>query len=216
MTFTDIVKKHFGYLKSYGFKVTFESNSEVRPQTDGVVEYISNTIQIVIDSEIGSASVWFYRIIDGKKFYLTPIDIFEYLQTNNEEKDLLLSVAPKDQLEARALFNRKFLLNQPDWTAATGNSIEKLELSLKNYAKWLREHADLCLTGNFSQWPKFYEFKILRAKAERLRRGDNELVYTEVQDDEGNWKLTKQSVFKDQLEHIEKLKKEFPVQDGMS
>lgn len=210
MTFTGIVKKHFGYLKSYGFKVTFESNSEVRPQTDGVVEYISNTIQIVIDSEIGSASVWFYRIIDGKKFYLTPIDIFEYLQTNNEEKDLLLSVAPKDQLEARALFHRKFLLNQPDWTAATGNSVEKLELSLTNYAKWLIAHADLCLAGDFSQWPKFYEYKILRAKAERLRRGDDELVYTEVQDDQGNWKLIKQSIFKDQLEHIEKLKKEFP------
>lgn len=210
MTFTDIVKKHFGYLKSYGFKVTFESNSEVRPQTDGVVEYISNTIQIVIDSEIGSASVWFYRIIDGKKFYLTPIDIFEYLQTNNEEKDLLLSVAPKDQLEARALFHRKFLLNQPDWTAATGNSVEKLELSLTNYAKWLIAHADLCLAGDFSQLPKFYEYKILRAKAERLRRGDDELVYTEVQDDQGNWKLIKQSIFKDQLEHIEKLKKEFP------
>jgi len=36
MTFTYRVKKEFGYLEfDYGFRVTHESNSEVRSQTDG-------------------------------------------------------------------------------------------------------------------------------------------------------------------------------------
>lgn len=52
LTFIDRAKKHFGYLESeLGFKVSLENNSEVRPQTDGVVEYTSDTTVIVIDSE---------------------------------------------------------------------------------------------------------------------------------------------------------------------
>ena len=208
--FTDRTKKHFQWLESeYGFKISLEGNSDVRPRTDGVMEYTSSTTKVVIDSETGSAAAWFYRILDGKKYYLTPVDIYEYLNTDNKEKELLLSIDPMDQPEARALFNRIFLLNQPEWNSATREIMEKLDLRLLNYAKWLKDHADLCLTGDFSQWPKFYEYKILRARAERLRCGDDELVYTEVKDDEGNWKLIKQSVFKDELEHIEKLKKEF-------
>ena len=108
MNLIDRVKKHFGYLEfELGFKVSLENNSEVRPQTDGVVEYISDTTVIVIDSETGYAAVRFYRVKDGKKHYLTPVDIHEYLNTTDKEKKLLLSTNPKDQHAASALFNQK-------------------------------------------------------------------------------------------------------------
>ena len=210
MTFTDRVKKHFGYLESeYGFKVTVEGNSDIRPQTDGAVEYTSDTTVIVIDSETGYAAVWFYRIKDGRKYDLDPVAIHEYSNTGDKEKELLLSTNPKDHSTASALFNQKFLLNQPGWKSESDTTQDKLEIRLVNYANWLKTHANLCLTGDFSRWPEFYEYKIHRARADHLRRGKDELAYASVKDSDGNYKLVKQSAFKDDLEHIEKLKKEF-------
>ena len=210
MTFVDRVKKHFSYLESeYGFKVTVEGNSDIRPQTDGAVEYTSDTTVIVIDSETGYAAVWFYRIKDGRKYDLDPVAIHEYLNTSDKEKELLLSTNPKDHSTASALFNQKFLLNQPGWKSESDTTQDKLEIRLVNYANWLKTHANLCLIGDFSRWPEFYEYKIHRARADHLRRGKDELAYASVKDSDGNYKLIKQSAFKDDLEHIEKLKKEF-------
>lgn len=103
LTFVDRVKKYFDYLESeYGFKITLENNSEVRPLTDGVVEYTSDTTVVVIDSETGYAAVWFCRIKDGKRFDLDPVTIYEYLTTNDKKKKLLLSANPKDHSAATA------------------------------------------------------------------------------------------------------------------
>jgi hypothetical protein len=210
MTFVNKVKKHFSFLESeYGFNLTFESNSEVRPQTDGVVEYTSNTVVVVIDSEIGSAAVWFYRIKDGKKYELDPVAIHEYLNTSDKEKEILLSTNPKDDSDASTLFNQIFLLNQPAWKALDGTTQDKLEKRLANYASWMKTHANLCLVGDFSQWSKFYGYKIHRARADHLRLGKDDVAYARMKDADGNWKLIKQSIFKDKLEHVEKLKKEF-------
>ena len=210
MTFIDRVKKHFGYLESkYSFKATFESNSEVRPQTDGVVEYTSDTTVVVIDSETGSAAVWFYRIKDGRKYDLDPVAIHEYLNTSDKEKELLLSTNPEDDSAASALFNQKFLLNESGWRSEGDTTQERLGIRLANYANWLKAHANLCLEGDFSQWPKFYEYKIYRARADHLRLGKDDAAYARVKDADGNYKLIKQSLFKAKLEHVEKLKKEF-------
>ena len=211
ITLTNTIKNHFDYIESeYGFKISLERNSEVRPQTDGVVEYISNTTVIIIDSETGYAAVRFYRIKDGKKYYLTPVDIHEYLNTTDKEKEILLSTTSDDEAAASSLFNQKFLLNQPRWKSDSGTTQDKLEIRLANYANWLKANANLCLKGDFSRWAKFYEYKVHRAQADHLRRGKDELVYARVKDADGNYKLIKQSAFKDELEHIEKLKKEFP------
>lgn len=211
INFVDRVKEYFNYLESeYGFLITYESNSHVRPQTDGAVEYTSDTTVVLIDSETGYATVRFYRITDGKKYYLTPVDIYEYLNTSDEEKELLLSTNPESQSPAAALFNKKFLLNQPGWKGSRG-STQDLDTELRNFSDWLKAHANLCLVGRFSLWPKFYEYKVNRARADRLRRGKDELGYARVKDSNGNWKLIKQSIFKDELEHVEKLKKEFLV-----
>jgi len=211
MTFVDRVRKHFGYLESeYGFKKIHEGISDVRPQTDGVVEYTSNTTVVVIDSETGSAAAWFYRIKDGRKYDLDPVAIHEYLNTSDKEKELLLSTNPKDDSAASALFNQKFLLNQTEWKTDSDMTQDKLEVRLANYANWLKVNANLCLEGDFSQWPKFYEYKIHRARAEHLRLGKDDVAYARVKDADGNYKLIKQSLFKAKLDHIEKLKKEFP------
>lgn len=209
MTFVDRVKKHFNYLESeFGFRIIFANNSEVRSQTDGMVKYESDTAVILIDSETGYVTVKFARVVDGEKYYLTPIDVYEYLNTSEKEKELLLSTNPKDQPAASALFNEKFLLNQPGWKGNQG-TIQDLEKELGNFSNWLKEHANLSLKGDFSQWPRFYEYKIYRARADHLRRGKDELGYARAKDAEGNWRLIKQSIFKDKLEHVEKLKKDF-------
>jgi len=210
MTFIERVKKHYGFLISeYGFKATTERNGDSRPQTDGLVEYTSNNTVVVIDSETGSAAVWFYRIKDGRKYDLDPVAIHEYLNTSNDDKKLLLSTSPADASAATSLFNRIFLLNQPDWKSNDGTTQEKLEKRLANYAAWLKQNANLCLKGEFSRWPEFYEYKVNRARANHLRLGKDEMGYAQVQDNEGNWKFAKQSIFKEDLEHAEKLKKEF-------
>jgi hypothetical protein len=210
VNFVTRAKQHFNYLESeYGFRCSQASNSEVRPQTDGIVEYTSDTTAIVIDSETGYAAVWFYRIKDGRKYDLDPVAIDEYLNTTDKEKELLLSTNPNNQPAASDLFNRKFLLNQPGWTSGSDTTEEKLDKRLTNYANWLKAHAELCLKGDFSLWPAFYEYKIQRARADHLRRGKDELGYARVKDAEGNYKLIKQSIFKDKLDHVEKLKKEF-------
>lgn len=209
INFIDRVKKHFGYLESqYGFTITYEGNSDVRPQTDGAVKYTSNTTVVLIDSETGYATARFYRVKDGEKYYLTPVDIFEYLNTTDKEKELLLSTNPADQVSASALFNKTLLLNQPGWKGSHG-TVQDLDEELRNFSIWLKTHANICLKGDFSLWPKLYEYKINRARADHLRRGKDELGYARVKDSNGNWKLIKQSIFKDKLEHVEKLKKEF-------
>lgn len=209
INFVDRIKKYFDFLESeYGFKITREGNSNVRPQTDGVVEYSSNSTVVVIDSETGYATVLVYRIKDGDKYYLTPVDIHEYLNTTDKEKELLLSTNPADQSLASALFNKKFLLNQPDWRGSHGTT-EDLDNELKKFSNWLQAHANYCLKADFSRWPEFYEYKIHRARADHLRSGKNELGFVRVKDTDGNWKLIQQSIFKDKLEHAEKLKKEF-------
>jgi hypothetical protein len=210
LSFVDKVKKNFSYLEDeYGFKPVKEGNSDIRKQTDGVVEYQSDTTAVVIDSETGYAAVWFYRIKDGRKFDLDPITIHEYLNTSEKDRELLLSSNPKDESAASALFNRKFLLNQPEWNPTGETSQDQLELRLENYSKWLRKHANLCLQGDFTKWPELYEYKVLRARANHIRRGKNELEYVQVKDITGNWKLIKQPIFQDELAHVEKLKNEF-------
>lgn len=207
--FVDRVKKYFSYLESeYGFIITHESNSDVRPQTDGAVEYTSDTTVVLIDSETGYVTVRFYRIKDGKKYYLTPVDIYEYLNTSDEEKELLLSTNPANKSAASALFNQKFLLNQPGWKDSRG-TVQDLDTELRNFSAWLKANANLCIAGKSSWWPNFYEYKVNRARADHLRRGKDELGYARVKDSNGNWKLIKQPVFKDELEHVDKLKKEF-------
>jgi len=107
------------------------------------------------------------------------------------------------------LFNQKFLLNKPGWKGNKG-TVQDLEKELESFSKWLKEHANLCLKGDFSQWARFYEYKIYRARADHLQRGKDELGYARIKDVDGHSKLIKQSIFKDKLDHVEKLRKEFP------
>ena len=209
ISFIERAKRYFEFLETdFDFRIIGETNSEFRSQTDGGIEFASEAINVLIDSENGYATLRFYRAKDGEKYYLTPIDIYEYLNTTSEEKELLLSTSPADKPEASDLFNKKFLLNQPGWKGSHGTA-EDLDNELKKYSDWLRRHATLLLEKDLSWWPRIYEYKINRARADHLRSGRDELSYARVKDVNGNWKLSKQSIFKDKLEHVEKLKKEF-------
>jgi hypothetical protein len=210
-SFIDKVKKHFAYLEvEYHFRLTHASNSTVRPEIDGVVEYTSATTSILIDSETGYVMVRFYRTKDGKNYYLTPIDVYEYLNTSGTEKELLLSKNPADETAINALFSKTFLLNQPGWKGSRGTA-DDVDKELRSFSEWLRTHAYLFLKEDFSLWPKLFEYKIYRARAEKLRRGEDDLVYTMITDEDGKRKLVKQSAFRDDLEYVERLKKELSL-----
>jgi len=209
LTFVDKVKKHFGYLESeYGFKITFEGNSDVRPQTDGAVKYASNTTLILIDSETGQAAVRFVRVQDNERYYLDPVSIHEYLSISEKEKQILLSRDMKDQDTANAIFRKTFLLSTPDWKSSRDDIQRDLESRLKNYANWLKENADLCLLGNFSRWPELYEYKINRLMADELRRGGKEVVRAVVRDENGTLKTIERPIFQRERDHLLKLRKE--------
>jgi hypothetical protein len=208
-TFVERVKHHFGYLEfEYGFKIIFASNSEVRPQLDGMVKYVSNTTLILIDSEVGQAAVRFVRIQDDERYYLDPVSIHEYLNTSEEEKQILLSRDIKDKDAANAIFSKTFLLSSPDWKSSSGDIYRDLERRLKNYANWLKENADLCLLGNFSRWPEFYEYKINRLMADELRRGGKEVVLAVVKDENGILKTIERPIFQRERDHLLRLRKE--------
>lgn len=208
-TFTDRVKKHFGYLETeYEFRVLLEGNSDVRPQTDGVVKYASNTTLILIDSETGQAAVRFVRIQDDERYYLDPVSIHEHLNTSEEEKRILLSRDIKNQDAANAIFSKTFLLSSPDWKSRREDIYEDLERQLKNYANWLKENAELCLLGNFSRWPEFYEYKINRLMADELRRGGKEVVLAVVKDENGAFKTIERPIFQRERDHLSRLRKE--------
>ena len=208
INFVDRAKEYFRFLESeFGFRIIQESNSEIRPETNGAIEYVSNIIGILIDSETGYVGVRIYRIKDGNNYYLTPIDIHEYLNTSDKEKELLLSTNPADKSLGSALFNQKFLLNQPGWKGSRG-TVQDLDNELMNFSSWLKSNANICLEGELLQWIKIYEYKINRAKADHIKRGEDEFEYAQVKDATGNWKLIKQPIFQKELAHIEKLKKE--------
>jgi len=209
LTFIDTVKKEFGYLETeYDFKVTHASNSDVRPQTDGVVKYASDTTLILIDSETGQAAVRFVRIQEDERYYLDPVSIHEYLHTSEEEKRILLSRDRKDQDAANIIFSKTFLLSSPDWRRRREDVSGDLARQLINYANWLKENADLCLLGNFSRWPEFYEFKINRLMADELRRGAKEVVLAVVKDENGALKTIERPIFQRERDHLTRLRKE--------
>jgi hypothetical protein len=208
-SFVDRVKKHFGYLESeYDFRIVHESVYDVRSETDGTVEYQSHNICVLIDSETGFVTLRFYRVKDGKDFYLTPIDVNEFLNTNEKEKKILLSMNPEDKLAATALFDEKFLLNQPGWKGSRG-TVDDVNRELQNFANWLKKHADIWLKDDSLLWTKLYEYKIQRARADQLRRGEDEFIYVRMKDANGKFRLIQQSIFHDDLQYIDKLKREF-------
>ena len=207
--FVDKVKKYFGYLESeYGFKLILAVDSDTRPETDGTVKYSSNTTLITIDSEMGQAAVRFVRVQDDERYYLDPVSIHEYLNTNKKEKEILLSKNANDKEAANAIFHRIFLLTLPNWKISRDDMRTSLERQLKNYSNWLKEHADLCLSGNLSRWPEFYEYKIHRLLADELRRGGKEFVKAVVKDENGKLKTIDRPIFQRERDHLNKLKKE--------
>ena len=207
--FVDKVIKHFGYLEAqYGFKAILAVNSDVRPQTDGVVKYASTTRLILIDSEMGQAAVKFVRIQDDERYYLDPVSIHEYLNTSDEDKQTLLSRDMKDDDAANAIFSKTFLLSLPGWKSSGLDVSRDLERRLDNYAKWLKENADLCLSGDFSRWPEFYEYKINRLMADELRGGGKEFVKAVVRDENGKVRTIERPIFQNERDHLVRLRKE--------
>jgi hypothetical protein len=207
--FVDKVEKYFDYLKSeYNSNEIFAANSTVRPQTDGVVRYASKTTLIVIDSEAGQAAVKFIRIQDEERYYLDPVSIHEFLTTSELEKQILLSHDTKNKDAANAIFSKRFLLLSPEWKNKREDANSYLENQLKNYASWLKKNAELCLLGNFSKWPEFYEYKINRLIADELRRGGKETVMSVIKDEKGNFKTIKRPIFQNEKDHLVRLKKE--------
>lgn len=179
----------------------------MRPLTDGAVDYTSSSMVVAIESDTGYTTLHFYRLQDGRTYYITPIDIHEYLNTSEMEKKLLLSTDTAGRLAASSLANEKLLLNQPAWKASHG-TLEDLEREFRNFAAWIQEHAGLCVAGDFSRWPAIYEYKINRARADSLRRGKSELVRELIKDADGNFKTVMRPIYTRELEHVEKLKKE--------
>jgi hypothetical protein len=208
-TFVDRTMRHFSFLETeYDFKVILASSSEVRPQTDGVVKYASNTILVVIDSDMGQAAMGFGRIQDDERNCLDPISIHEYLNTSESEKQVLLSIEPSNQLVASRIRTERSLSSTPAWRGTGGDIYQDLETRLGNFANWLKENADLCLSGDLSRWPALYEYKINRMMADELRRGGKSVVKAVVKDEGGKLKTIERPIFQREKEHLAKLKRE--------
>lgn len=208
-TFVDRIKDYFGYLESdYGFKVNLETNSPIRPMTDGLVKFTSNTTVIMVDSELGQAAVRFIRVQDSERYYLDPVSIHEYLTTDQSEKQILLSKNPADQTAALTIFNKHFLLHHPEWKNDLDDTSKKLDIQLKNYAAWIKKHASLCLLGDFSNWPDFYEYKIKRLIANEIRQGGPEFVKAIIKDENGKPKMIERPIFQKEQEHLVRLRNE--------
>lgn len=209
-TFTEKVRRHFGYLESeYGFNIDFAENSPTRHRTDGVVKYRSDTTLILIDSDTGQAAIRFVRVQDNESFYIDPVSIHEYLNTSEQEKQSLLSKNIEDQQAADAIFRKTFLLSSQMWKPSGKDTLEDLEQRLRNYAIWLKENADLCLSGDLSKWIEFYEYKIGRQMADELRRGGKGFVTAIVKDENGKFKKIERPIFQRERDYLEKLKQEY-------
>ena len=207
-TFVDKVNRHFDFLEKYGFKVVLAINSKIRPQTDGVVKYASKSLLLIIDSEIGQAALRLVRLQDDERFYLDPVSIHEYLVTNDYEKKTLLSRDEINRELANEIFSKKYLLSSPEWKSEGKDIHEDLEKRLKNYAGWVKDNSDLWLSGNISQWPEMYEYKINRLVADELRRSGKGVVKAVVKDEKGVLKTIERPIFQREMEHLHKLKKE--------
>ena len=208
-TFVEKIRKYFSFLESeYDFKLILADDSKFRPQTDGIAKYTSKSTLITIDSETGQATVRFMRVQDDERYYLDPVSIHEYLNTNNKEKEILLSRDLNDQSAANDIFNKTFLLSLPNWKNNREDVYIDLERQLKNYANWLKEFANLCLKGDFLRWPEFYEYKINRLIADELRKGGKEFVKAVVKDENGTLKTIERPIFQRERDHLATLRKE--------
>ena len=208
-TFVDKAKKRFSFLKTnFDFRLYFEKISKTHPETDGIVKYKSGTTLLLIDSELGQVAVRFVRVQDNEKYYLDPVSIHEYLNTNEQEKQILLSRNGKNQEAANTIFRNTYLLSKPNWKNSGQDVYTNMERQLENYAKWLKENAHLCLLGDFSRWPDFYEYKINRLIADELRGGAKEVVLAIVKDENGKFTTIKRPIFHSELEHLARIRKE--------
>jgi hypothetical protein len=208
-TFVDKVKRHFDFLETqYGLKIVFAKNSEIRPYTDGVLKYASKFLLFIIDSETGQPALRFVRSQDDERFYLDPVSIHEYLTTNGNEKQILLSQDERSRVIANEIVSKKYLLSSPGWKSEGKNIYEDLDKRIMNYANWVKGNIELYLSGDFSGWPEMYEYKINRLIADEIRRGGKGIVKAVIKDEKGVLSSIERPIFQRELEHLHKLKKE--------
>lgn len=202
-TFFSMVFKHFKYLiEDFDFLIKKVEESERAPEIEGRIEFESKTTFVTVSSEQWVVGTSVGRIKDDKqRYFLNPVEIHEYLALAETEKNLLLSLDPKDNRRAKMITNQSRLLHTKK---TTSNTAEDIDSQLSDYSKWLRKYAEPFLQGDFSQWLEIYEYKIARNRAAYIRSGKEEFVRVA-----GRSKDERESIFNHSLEYLGKLKKEY-------
>lgn len=202
-TFFSMVMKHSQCLiEDYGFVVKKVEETERAPEIEGRIEFESLTTFVIISGEQWAVGTSVGRIKDDRqRYFLNPAEIHEYLSLTESDKNLLLSLDPKDNRKARIVSNQiRLLHNKRDLTSI----IEDIDNQLGDYSKWLRQYAEPFLRGDFSQWLSVYEYKTARNRAAYIRSGKEEFVRVV-----GRSKDEKESIFQNSFDYLESLREEY-------
>ena len=202
-TFFSMVMNNFQYLvDEYGFAVIKAENSERNPEIEGRVEFETPTTFVTVSSEQWAVGAAVGRLKDDKyRFFLNPATIHEYIVLTESDKKLVCSLDAKDNRKAKTVIHQTRLLHSKD---NSNSVIEDINSQLADYSRWLRQYADPFLRGDFSQWLKLYEYKVIRSRAVHIRSGKEEFVRTIGQN-----KDERISIFQSSLDYLEKLREEY-------
>lgn len=197
-----MVMDYFRYLVTeYGFTVKKVEESERDPETEGRVELETSMTFVTVSSEQWTVSVSVGRVQDDKyRFFLNPLILYEYNMLTIPDKKLVCSLDPKDDRQAKMIIRQ---ISLPYKKSSSNSVFDDIAGQLSNYSKWLRQYAEPFLRGDFSQWLAIYEYRVSRMRAAHIRSGKEEFVRTTTRAND-----KRVSIFQNNLDYLEKLKKE--------
>lgn len=207
MTFAQAAKYHFQFLENeFGFSLMVAKESPRGEPWEGLVTYATDATRIDLTCTRGEQpSLRLGRSRDNKKYFLPLQVIYEHVMLSEDEKHIV-RFSEQEHEVARIIRKTQILSPIP----ASGSVVERIELQLSVYAKFVREHAQRFLKGDFSQWPAVWEYHINRLTAENVRAGrPTTIPLVKTGEDGKNYVVGTQHVFQQALDYINALREEY-------
>ncbi len=212
-TFVEISQRYFYYLiQDYKFELLSLVESPRGYYWEGELIYVTQDTYVCVKCVRGeSPSINIGRIrdcanlsINQRKYSLPLYLIYEFMVTDNREKEIITSSS--SQAQAVKIINQKHM----HFELPLSNQLENQHvIEIEIYANLLKQYAYPFLQGDFSNWVAVWEYKVKSGIAQEVGRGRSEYKDVVVSDGNGKYKIIgKKHLFQDALDYIERTKNE--------
>jgi hypothetical protein len=205
-TFNLMVIDHFGYLvNEYRFWLGKILDHNPDTMLEGHVEFRSPTTFVSIASEWYATEVKFGRVIDDRKFAISPELVHEFLSLTPEQRQVVCSGDPRHKPEARRLIASQQL---PHEKRNFASDADRREHELMEHARWLRQYDDPFLRGDFSLWLAIHEYRLARMIGEVRQSWKREVAGCWVGMENRKAMYVQEHIFQSDVDYLARLRTE--------